>query len=108
MAQRSSIYLVFTTLVFASGTFGEQVDDYLKAQMVQHRIPGIALQIIQDGKATKTATYGLANLELNVARHVRVATGVGYRFAVAAKGDGPSSGDLSGIVARTSVVFGSF
>ena len=49
-----------------------------------------------------------ANLELNVARHIRVATGVGYRFAVAAKGDGPSSGDLSGIVARTSVVFGSF
>jgi len=49
-----------------------------------------------------------ANLELNVARHVRIATGVGYRFAVAAKGDGPSSGDLSGIVARTSVVFGSF
>jgi hypothetical protein len=49
-----------------------------------------------------------ANLELNVARHVRVATGVGYRFAVAAKGDGPTSGDLSGIVARTSVIFGSF
>ena len=49
-----------------------------------------------------------ANLELNVARHIRVSTGVGYRFAVAAKGDGPSSGDLSGIVARTSVVFGSF
>lgn len=49
-----------------------------------------------------------ANLELNVARHIRVATGVGYRFAVAARGDGPTSGDLSGIVARTSVIFGSF
>lgn len=63
-----------------------------------------------DGCSGRTflAFEPVANLELNVARHVRVATGVGYRFAVAAKGDGPSSGDLSGIVARTSVVFGSF
>jgi hypothetical protein len=50
----------------------------------------------------------VANVELNVAKHVRVATGVGYRFAVAASGDGPSSRDMSGLVARTSVVFGSF
>ncbi len=49
-----------------------------------------------------------ANLELNVARHIRVSTGVGYRFAVAAKGDGPTSGDLSGIVARTSLIVGNF
>jgi len=63
-----------------------------------------------DGCSGRTflAFEPVANLELNVARHVRVATGVGYRFAVAARGDGPSSGDLSGIVARTSVVFGSF
>ncbi len=66
--------------------------------------------VAPDGCTGRTfvAFEPVANLELNVARHVRVATGVGYRFAVAARGDGPTSGDLSGIVARTSVVFGSF
>jgi hypothetical protein len=51
----------------------------------------------------------VANIEVNVARHVRVATGVGYRFAAAtASGEGPGSDDMSGIVARTSLVLGSF
>lgn len=50
----------------------------------------------------------VASLELNLARHVRVATGLGYRFAAAASGTGPSSREMSGVVMRTSVVFGSF
>jgi hypothetical protein len=51
----------------------------------------------------------VANVEINVSRHVRVATGVGYRFAVAdAGGVGPGSDDMSGLVARTSLVLGSF
>ena len=50
----------------------------------------------------------VANLELNVARHVRVATGVGYRFAVAGSGAGPNSDGMSSLVARTSIIFGSF
>ncbi len=47
-------------------TNADEVDDYIKPQMEAHRIPGIALRIVQDGKVTKTGTYGLANLELNV------------------------------------------
>jgi CubicO group peptidase (beta-lactamase class C family) len=42
------------------------VDNYIKNQMERHRIPGVALKVIQDGKTAKTAAYGLANLELNV------------------------------------------
>jgi len=49
-----------------------------------------------------------ANLEINVAKHMRIATGVGYRFAVAARGEGPGSRDMSSLVARTALVFGSF
>jgi hypothetical protein len=49
-----------------------------------------------------------ANLELNVARHVRFTTGVGYRFAVAGSGDGPSSREMSSLVVRSGLVFGSF
>ena len=44
----------------------DQVDNYLKLQMQEHRIPGLTLEVIRDGKAIKTAAYGLANVELNV------------------------------------------
>jgi len=44
----------------------DRVDDYIKGEMDTHHIPGVALAIIQDGKAVKTTAYGLANLELNV------------------------------------------
>jgi hypothetical protein len=49
-----------------------------------------------------------ANLEVNVARHVRFTTGIGYRFAVAGSGEGPSSRDMSSLVVRSGLVFGSF
>lgn len=49
-----------------------------------------------------------ANVELNVAKHVRIAAGVGYRFAAAGSGPGPDSGGMSSLIARTSLIFGSF
>jgi hypothetical protein len=49
-----------------------------------------------------------ANVEINVARHVRLATGVGYRLAVAGGGDGPSTRDVSGMLIRSSLILGSF
>jgi len=49
------------------------------------------------------------NLELNLTSHVRLATGVGYRLAIAEKNDpSQSRRDLAGIVARTSLVIGAF
>jgi len=58
----SAFVLLATQLAQADG-----VDKYIKSQMEQHRIPGVALKIIQNGKVVKTAAYGMANLELNVA-----------------------------------------
>ena len=49
-----------------------------------------------------------ANVEINLAKHVRVASGVGYRFAVAGSGEGPSGRDMSGLLIRSSLIFGSF
>lgn len=49
-----------------------------------------------------------ANVELNVSKHFRFATGVGYRFAVAGAGTGPSGRDMSSLVVRSCLVFGSF
>lgn len=49
-----------------------------------------------------------ANVEINVAKHVRVATGVGYRLAVTGGDENLSSRDVSGLVIRSSLIFGSF
>lgn len=53
-------------LATASLAHADRVDDYIKAEMAQRQIPGVALNIIQDGKAIKTSAYGLANIELQV------------------------------------------
>jgi len=63
---RRSVLCLLSILLFTSLAQADQVGEYLKAQMELHRIPGIALRIIQDGKVTKTSTYGVGNLELNV------------------------------------------
>jgi CubicO group peptidase (beta-lactamase class C family) len=43
--------------------FADRADDFVNAQMLEHRIPGIALRVLSNGVAIKTACYGLANLE---------------------------------------------
>jgi hypothetical protein len=48
-----------------------------------------------------------ANLEIDVARHLRLGTGVSHRLAVAGGGDGRSSGGISGVVVRSSLILGS-
>jgi len=44
----------------------DQTDDFIRSEMEQHRIPGVALTVIQNGQAVKTAAYGFANLEWEV------------------------------------------
>lgn len=63
---RLTFFHLSSALVLAFTASADQVDDYVKAQMSEHRIPGIALEIVQKGEPVKTACYGLANLELNV------------------------------------------
>jgi D-alanyl-D-alanine carboxypeptidase len=60
---RNSLALLLLAIQLAHA---DRVETYLKDQMRQHRIPGVALKIIQNGRVVKTAAYGLANLELNV------------------------------------------
>jgi hypothetical protein len=48
------------------------------------------------------------NVELNLAKNVRLATGLGYRLAIAGERDGHSRTSMSGVVARTSLVLGVF
>jgi CubicO group peptidase (beta-lactamase class C family) len=65
-AQLSLILTVITFQLCSQPARADRVDDYLKGEMDRHQIPGLALMVIQDGKTTRTSTYGLANIELNV------------------------------------------
>jgi CubicO group peptidase (beta-lactamase class C family) len=45
-------------------TQADQVDTIVRETMAQHRIPGVALTVIQHGRRVKTGVYGFSNLEL--------------------------------------------
>ncbi len=62
-------FLILSVLIFASFVNGvihaaDKVDKFIRAEMENRRIPGLALTIVRDGKTLKTAAYGFANLEL--------------------------------------------
>jgi len=53
---------------FSDCLVSRRTDAYVRAQMKEQRIPGLALSVARDGKLIKAQGYGLANVEL----HVRV------------------------------------
>lgn len=61
-----STLLVLAASLSLSVVRADQVDDYLRKQIAEHRIPGMALAIVQNGKPIKTEAYGFADLEHHV------------------------------------------
>lgn len=57
--------------------FADRVDDFVKAQMEQRRIPGLALAVVRNGKELKHAAHGFANLELKVSARKETAFEIG-------------------------------
>jgi D-alanyl-D-alanine carboxypeptidase len=53
-------------LLHASSTPADSIDSYIRTEMANQRLPGLALAVIRDGHPVKVKTYGLANVELNV------------------------------------------
>ena len=43
-----------------------KVDDYIKREMQENKIPGVSVAVIRDGKIIHAKGYGLANVEHNV------------------------------------------
>lgn len=58
--------VLIASIFLSIAAYADKTDAYIKAQMREHRIPGLALRVLRDGKPIKTAAYGLANIELNV------------------------------------------
>ncbi|MGH9796168.1 MAG: serine hydrolase domain-containing protein [Candidatus Acidiferrales bacterium] len=44
----------------------DKTDDFIRAQMKQQNIPGLAIAVIKDGKVIKAEGYGLANIKQKI------------------------------------------
>ncbi len=67
MNQRILVCVLLTqAFLVVDAARGDRVDEYVKREMTQHRIPGVTLTIVREGKVIKRTAYGLANLELMV------------------------------------------
>ena len=62
---KSSLALVLTVGCTTSSV-ADDVDDYVRMQMQNLRIPGLALAVVKDGTVVKQQAYGMANVELEV------------------------------------------
>ena len=58
-----ALVLSLATTVVAEA---DQTDDYIRAEMLRQRIPGLSLAVVKDGKIVKAAGYGFANLKLEI------------------------------------------
>ena len=57
---------VLILLLVPDVSHADSIDRYIRAEMTNQRIPGLALAVIRDGRPVKVATYGVANIELQV------------------------------------------
>jgi CubicO group peptidase (beta-lactamase class C family) len=67
--------------------FGDDIDDFVEAERIRQRIPGLSLAIVRDGQINKSKGYGLANVELNVAASpdtIYQSGSIGKQFTAAA------------------------
>jgi CubicO group peptidase (beta-lactamase class C family) len=62
----SGTTLCLFLLLYAATSSADSIDRYIRAEMTNQHLPGLALAVIRDGKPVKVKTYGLANIELDV------------------------------------------
>jgi CubicO group peptidase (beta-lactamase class C family) len=60
---RCCFLLLFLALIVPPSSRADSVDDFIHTALRQHPVPGVAVEIIQDGQCIKRAAYGMANLE---------------------------------------------
>ncbi|MDQ4120686.1 MAG: beta-lactamase family protein [Acidobacteriota bacterium] len=63
---RLFLLLLFALFFVSTPVRADKIDDYVRAQMSERHIPGVAIAVVRGGKIVKIEGYGLANVELNV------------------------------------------
>ena len=65
---RSIPVLLFPVILLVSiSARTDEIDKYITAEMKKRQIPGLALAVVRHGKVIKLKSYGLANIQHNVA-----------------------------------------
>ena len=59
----TSLFILLTSF----NTQADELDDFVRAQMNERKIPGIQLAVIRNGKVVKQNNYGTANIQDNIA-----------------------------------------
>jgi D-alanyl-D-alanine carboxypeptidase len=57
---------LLATVLLTATALADKVDAYVREEMKERDIPGVALTVIKNGKRIKTETFGFANLEHKV------------------------------------------
>jgi CubicO group peptidase (beta-lactamase class C family) len=60
------IQLALLAALFQATAPAPKLDAWLRQQMASHKIPGMAVAVVQDGKVLFNRAYGLANVENNI------------------------------------------
>lgn len=63
---RCAVFFAAVFLLLTIAAQADEVDDYVRAQLIQHHIPGAAIVVVRNGKTIKSAGYGIASVEFNV------------------------------------------
>lgn len=61
-----TVLSVFLFLLLTFSVQADEVDEYVRARMLERNIPGAAIAVIKNGKIVKAEGYGLASVEFNV------------------------------------------
>lgn len=65
---KNSVLLISLLLgLTSSWVQADEIDDFLRAEMAERKIPGLQLAVVKNSKIVKTASYGLANIQDAVA-----------------------------------------
>lgn len=65
--RRRSVFVLIFMFAATVAVRADKVDDFVRAAMQKQHVPGVAVAVVRDGKVIKSAGYGMANVELNVA-----------------------------------------
>ena len=58
--------LLFVFLLLTISAQADEVDEFVRARMIERNIPGAAVAVIKNGKIIKAQGYGLASVEFGV------------------------------------------
>ena len=58
-----ALILFVTTAAFAQDAVATQIDEFVSAEMMRQRTPGVAIAVVKDGKPMLVKGYGFANIE---------------------------------------------